>query len=40
MSQKTWSGTDLLSLVGWGKGEGEEAGAILRVLLGLEDFLF
>ena len=32
--------SDLLSLEGWGKGEGEEPGAILRVARGLEDFLF
>ena len=29
---------DLLSLVGWGKGEGEEAGAILRVVQALRIF--
>ena len=31
---------DLLSLVGWGKGEGEEPGAILRVLEALRIFCF
>ena len=40
MSQKTCPGVnDLHSLEGWGMGEGEDAGAILRVLLALGIFL-
>ena len=40
MSQKTCPDVDRRSLVGWGTGEDEEAGAILRVFSGLGDFLF
>lgn len=38
MSQKTCPDNNRLSLVGWGKSEGEEPGAILRVSEALRIF--
>ena len=40
MSQKTCLRETLYSLVGWGIGEDDNAGAILRVPIGPGDFLF
>ena len=39
-SQKTYSNLNLPSLVGWGMGEDEDAGAILKVYEALGIFYF